>query len=414
MAASIFTALAIAWATLTPDAGTPDVDHGCLICGSLGGVDAVLNVLLFVPLGIALALAQVRGRTAVGAMSLFSVCIELMQATVIAGRFGTLADVITNSLGGLLGFLAGTHGLRLLRPSPIAARFLALGWMILWTAGQGVVAYALIPVTTDDAYFARIRRPHRDTGTQFPGTVHDARIGPARLRNGPVDGSDQVRALYASQRGIPFIATVSAAGPTAERVEIVIVGGENGGIASFEQSGRDLIYGARTGADQLHLRPLWFRIPEAFPGVPDSGAARQMRLHAQYGRSTVTLQVDDGMRQQTRRLVHRLSYGWVLVNPMNVFLDGTFDETIVGALWMVVLLLPAGYWGVLALRGRQPRRWMLVAAAGAAVVTAFVIVPLMLGLHPAALWEWMFSAAGGAIGAAIARYSGTAGRSSAR
>lgn len=413
IAASIFVALAIAFATLTPDAGTPDVDHGCVICGSLGGVDAVLNVLLFVPLGIALAFAGLRGPTAVGVMSLFSVCIELLQATVIPGRFGTLADVITNSAGSVVGFLAGIHGLRLVRPHHVAARRLALGWLILWTAGQGVVAYALLPVTTSDPYFGRIRRPHRDTGAQFPGNVLDARIGPERLTNGPLAKSDAVRAAYASADGVAFEMTVIPGRSTVERVEIVMVGGENGGIASFEQSGRDLIFGARTGADAMRLRPLWFRIVDLFPA--DTGSAVPMRVFAQYGRSTVVLQAREDTRQRTLRLVHRLSYGWVVVNPMNVFLDGTIDETIVGALWLIAILLPAGYWGALATGHERRRGWhLLPAVAVTAFVTAFLLVPLLVGMRPAAPWEYMCSAAGLALGAGLSRYSGIPGTSSNR
>ncbi|HKC81976.1 MAG TPA: hypothetical protein VKB91_12335, partial [Gemmatimonadaceae bacterium] len=44
-------------ATLTPQSGHSETSPFCILCGSLGGVDAVLNVLLFLPFGIGLALS---------------------------------------------------------------------------------------------------------------------------------------------------------------------------------------------------------------------------------------------------------------------------------------------------------------------------------------------------------------------
>lgn len=67
-------------------------------------LDDVANVLLFVPLGQALALRgwSVR-RTLVGACAL-SLAIELAQLTVIAGRTAATSDVLLNTSGALLGY----------------------------------------------------------------------------------------------------------------------------------------------------------------------------------------------------------------------------------------------------------------------------------------------------------------------
>src|SRR5690606_9606721 len=75
----------------------------CLVCGSYGLVDVVLNVLLFVPLGVGLGLAGVRPRAAIIIVVLTTLTVELLQLTVISGRDSSLSDLVTNTVGGAIG-----------------------------------------------------------------------------------------------------------------------------------------------------------------------------------------------------------------------------------------------------------------------------------------------------------------------
>ena len=66
---TIASLVAIAFATLLPEPATAaHGSHFCLVCGSLGGVNAILNVFLFVPLGIGLALFGIPGKRTLLAM----------------------------------------------------------------------------------------------------------------------------------------------------------------------------------------------------------------------------------------------------------------------------------------------------------------------------------------------------------
>src|SRR5712691_3681451 len=106
----VISAALIAFATLTPHAGSrPPFDPLCVVCGEFGGVDVVLNVILFLPLGLGLALAGARPLRAVGGMFAASLSIELLQLFVIPGRDSTIGDVAMNSVGGALGFTIGAH-----------------------------------------------------------------------------------------------------------------------------------------------------------------------------------------------------------------------------------------------------------------------------------------------------------------
>lgn len=70
-------------------------------------IERVANVLLFLPFGLLLAAAIPRGRRgwAIAVCIAASVGIELVQLLFLPGRYPSLSDVLTNSLGGTLGVL---------------------------------------------------------------------------------------------------------------------------------------------------------------------------------------------------------------------------------------------------------------------------------------------------------------------
>ncbi|MCC6774310.1 MAG: VanZ family protein, partial [Gemmatimonadaceae bacterium] len=126
--------VAIVGATLRslPSPPAPAVAVGppsmfCLSCSDLGGVDAVLNVLLFVPLGAALAAATGRWGASLAVPVALSLAIEFLQLTVITGRDASVLDLLTNATGGLIGALIVMRRRTLLTPAPRTARVLALG-----------------------------------------------------------------------------------------------------------------------------------------------------------------------------------------------------------------------------------------------------------------------------------------------
>src|SRR2546422_9314486 len=96
------TLIAIAVMTLYP---APDdvvaverATFWCLICGELGLVDVLLNLLLFVPYGVALFLLGIPWRKASILILASTIAIELLQLTMVSGRDASLSDVLTNSL----------------------------------------------------------------------------------------------------------------------------------------------------------------------------------------------------------------------------------------------------------------------------------------------------------------------------
>src|ERR1700688_4690962 len=144
-ALTIASLAAILFATLLPASGEPVASHLCLVCGTVGAVDFILNVLLFVPLGVGLALCGFPASRAILVMGLLSISIETAQLLVIPGRDATLGDVLTNTLGGALGFAAVRHRRTWLQPSRRNATSFVVGWGGIWLAIQTISSYALTP-----------------------------------------------------------------------------------------------------------------------------------------------------------------------------------------------------------------------------------------------------------------------------
>src|SRR2546430_5704779 len=113
--------LPILVATLWPVPGhEPEGFISCIACGEHATSDVLLNIILFVPLGAAVALhVRSLSRCALSA-ALLSATIELAQL-YIPGRDSSLGDVLSNTLGGTLGALLTRTAVLWLLPSPARA-----------------------------------------------------------------------------------------------------------------------------------------------------------------------------------------------------------------------------------------------------------------------------------------------------
>ena len=118
--------LAIAGLTLYPESATVTSPWNCIVCGTRGTADMFLNILLFAPLGVGLALAGVRHGTAFVLAATISGTVELAQV-FIPGRDASIGDLISNSAGSGLGFALVVSARHWLAPTQSAARWLTLG-----------------------------------------------------------------------------------------------------------------------------------------------------------------------------------------------------------------------------------------------------------------------------------------------
>src|SRR5690348_5075019 len=92
----------VAAVTLVPtrNGAGDELSVWCLTCGDFALADAVANVALFVPLGWALARTSLRLHRRLAVVLSTTIGVELLQHAVVRGRVASVADVITNTVGG--------------------------------------------------------------------------------------------------------------------------------------------------------------------------------------------------------------------------------------------------------------------------------------------------------------------------
>lgn len=400
--------LAIAFATLSPEA-TPFESAGlCIICGPRGGVDAILNILLFIPIGIGLAIARVRGGRAIVSVITLSALVEIAQFVAIAGRDASIGDLLTNSIGGAIGFAIARYAFTWLRPTPRVALGLAVSWSVLWLAIQTVSSFALVPSLPPTRYYGQIAREFTNLAP-FRGRVIDATIGSETVPDVRITDSRKIRALLGS--GAEVRAVVVPAGPTPRIAPILrIADNEQTEIVLLAQRDRDLVFGVRTGAAVLRLRPPQFAMPKVFPGpghTPTDHTGHAMRLSAHFGPDVVGLRVQRNSEVSERQLPLTSSLGWTLILPFQWYMEGSRRELILTCAWIAFFSIPLAYWASWIVPHPRPRpntlaKSVLVVAILGVLTIGFVVAPRLFGLSAGAPADWLASLFGLIAGSAAA------------
>ncbi len=393
----IITALSlclIAYFTLRPvpeqAAAVAETSPWCFVgCGDLGVLDIILNVLLFVPLGIGLGL--VRGtRAAVVIGLLCSVAIELTQFRLIAGRDASLRDVITNTIGAGLGAALVTLWRPILLCQSHTARRLAtlacIGWLAV-LAGTGFANQPSLPQSTWFGQWA----PELGQFDTFPGTVRDVHLDQTFLPAGILTKGAEVRDSLLTQR-YRLQASAVAEGPTEREAPIFsIFDDQQQEILVLAQAGRSIHFRTRTRASDYGLRSPAVRL-DGFPIEP--GTPVKITIRRDGPRLSLALDGAEGPARWTSRTT--VGSGWALLLPWE-YAEG--PEASFGALiWLGGLLLPSGYW---AGRCGAGRAMPLVLAV--TIVVGLVLIPRMFGIDVSPWWEWGGSVAGAVTGWFVGR-----------
>ena len=398
----IASVIAIAAATLWPQAGTATEDHLCIICGDVGGVDAVLNVLLFMPLGAGLALWGIGATRAIACMSALTVSVETAQLLIIPGRDAVLGDVLTNVVGGVLGYVIGRTLYDWLAPDARTATRLTFGWAALWLGAQAVASVAFVPAMTGSPYYGQIAHsfPHLETfhGHVLSFTVDTMSIPDRRM----VDWS-RVSASLDAHAIAQASATISD--PTPDLAPIVgIMDKREQLILVMGQRRESMVFAVRTVAAVLHLRPPLFQLPDAFRDGGSRVDTLPYLLAARYGPRAVSLRAETERATVSQRIALSPAFGWALLFPMPWYISGDALDVAFSCAWTALLLLPLGYWGWHAGRGTTTVRAMtLTVAIFAFCGVGLIIVPLMVGISSAGVSTVLAALTGLAIGCALAR-----------
>lgn len=362
-------------------------------------MDALLNLLLFAPLGVGLGSAGARPKRAILGMIAGTVIIELLQYFVMPGRDPTLRDVVLNSIGAAIGYAAGARPQVIVMPSRSAATKLLLAWSAGWLVEQSVAAYALVPVLPQSQYYGQIAR---DLGTlpAFSGTVLRARVDSVIIPNWELaDG--RVRELLLRREGALVQATVIPDGCPDQLSGIVRIADAAAlEVLLLAQDGVDLVFALRTGAQVLRLRPMHYRLRDAFgTGTECSAQSDTIQVQARYTPRSVFLHA-----RREREIRPSVAQGWRLFLPVPMDVEASPLEAAITAMWLMGLFFPVGYWGRAAMaRPNRRRNASMVVLVFAAVTTGLAVIPYVLGAPASNLEHWTLAGVSAAAGVFIAR-----------
>jgi hypothetical protein len=179
----------IAIATLTPTPGATRGEMFCLACGERGVADVILNVLLFVPFGLALASLGLTLRRSLLAGFLLSFGLELFQL-LLPGRDPTVSDLLCNSVGSVVGYAlwSGNPVSFARRLSPAAAFATLLAQLAIIIAGS----LLFVPALPTRVYYGQWTPEFADV-KHYTGSVTHAQVGNIAVASSRITRSREVR-----------------------------------------------------------------------------------------------------------------------------------------------------------------------------------------------------------------------------
>jgi VanZ like family len=357
--------MAVAALTLQPASMTAEqlarIPSACVICGTRGSADAILNLLMFMPLGLALGHSRRPLLRAAAVGLAISMVIEMCQM-VVPGRHSSAADLLWNSAGATAGaaFLMALQ--RLTRGS--------VGWGGPWTGGFLAAALLsagilLAPGPTRDDYFGQWT-PDLGRMPQYDGSIVQARFNgepfpPGGLMQQPPPHRDLLKGDW-SLDGL-----LSIGSPTAAVSPILsIYDGHQREVLLLGVHGDDLVFRESTLATLLRFDTPDVRIFGAF-GSLARGDTVGISVYRAGGTTCLGLST---LRRCGLGVTPGRTWGLLL------YLEGPTESARIAldVLWLVALFFPIGLFGSTV--GRVAAGGMIASLGGAIAVFA---TPLILG-----------------------------------
>jgi hypothetical protein len=336
----------------------------CLPCGPAGTSDLIRNVLFFIPLGLALGARGTGVRTALAISLAVTIAVELLQFAVVPGRDAAMADIVANTLGGVLGALMGRHGAGLLFMRPRAAAYVTVAWATLGALAIGLAGWALPSSFPRGTWYGQWA-PFGNEPEWFTGDVIEVTLGHRRVPHWRLADSETRRRELAEDT-VRLSARVVSVLPPPEALNIVAVADSSQKLVSLSQGGRDLGFALRTKAALVALHTPYFVRRNVMPPL----AGDTLVVEGTYWRGHATI---NGAPLELSALD-----GWSLLVPATV---GSWAALLVTIGWLVALFAPIGWYG-----GQVPSSaW---AAAPVLVLLADAVMMARLGGTPyPASWE---------------------------
>jgi hypothetical protein len=373
----------------------------CLVCGELGGVDVLLNLALFVPFGVALRAAGLRGWQCIVVAFATSLGIESLQAALVTGRDPSLSDLLTNSAGGWVGSRLHDHLPIAWRPGARDASRLSAGAAGAWLLLLSATAWAVRPAPPAGALTVRWA-PRVALADSFAGRLHSVRVRGADAPDGVVIPGAAER-IAAGE--IEIGATASLDGWTEHLAPVVDLSNQAGvAAARLGQLGQKVTFSLHANASRIRLRAPLVKV---YRGLPPA-AGQTVRLDGGLRGRRLWARAQAGGSAQAAALALTPGLGWLLLLPLT-FYPFDYRPELTSAAWVALPLLLTGFWsGRAAAWARAAGRRRLIAHGAAAtllLVLGLEVVPAVFGVGRDGWETWLASAAALAAGWWVGRYA---------
>lgn len=363
----------------------------CVVCGTTGAADVLINILLYVPYGVGLTLAGMRPSRAFALVVMTTFAVELLQYRVLVGRDGTLSDVLTNSLGGGIGIALVTLWRILLVPSARLGAVFAVAASVVWTEVLAVGGRAL-DITAQPEGAVVWWRPVMPPFRQYPGRVDAVMVDGQLARTRAMlsepsvpNGSLDVRALVVPSRVGDRSAPMVWIGH-GDREDVVL-----------SQIDGDLTARFQVRGSHWRLASPTLLLPGAFDRTGDSTATTSLALTATG--HVVSIEAQSIAAKLRRAVPFAPTLGWALLMPSIVRVGPGYAW--LSALWIGAWLFPVGYWAGVGIM-RSVRAPLIAGGAVAVAFGALAIVPPVVTGTRTEWWEWTAALIAVIAGAATA------------
>jgi len=300
----------------------------CLPCGPSGASDLLRNIVLFIPLGIALGMRGIRLGPAILISLAVTSVVEFLQYAVIPGRDATMADIVANTLGGLIGAWLGRRGIGFLFLRPRAAAYVTVGWATLGVLAIGLMGWTLQVSLPRGTWYGQWA-PFGDEPEWFTGDVIEVTLGHRRLPHWRLADSETRRKELA-QDTIRLSAKVVSMLPPPDGLNIVALADSSQRLVGLSQGERDLGFTLRTKAALIAMHTPYFVSHDVMPPL----AGDTLVVEGTYWKGHAAI---NGELLEISALD-----GWSLVLPVAV---GSALAVLVTIAWLFALFAPIGWYG---------------------------------------------------------------------
>jgi VanZ like family len=406
VATTAVTGLVIAWLTLTPGGGPP-TDHfeRCVTCGSYWASDFGLNLLLFIPLGFGLRIFGMRRWTAIAVAVATTVTIETLQYHVIAGRDSDLSDILSNTVGGVVGVILADGRRQLVAPPAAVAARLAAAGAVLWCIAAALTQWILAVSLPQSVYYGQVA-PRLGQFAVFDGMVSNASFNGAPFRPGRLSIESSAAMRNALVTGDARIAAAVLGGTPRRRLAPIlsVFDRERREIFVLGQRRNDLVFRIRRRSDGWGFHSPSLTLVNAL--LVRSNRDDTVHIDATMDGGAPRLRAASPAGLDTRRIGAGIWELWRLLLPDDDrFGDYAMPITV---LWAAAMFAPLGFWGACGFArapSHTPAR--ILSAVAPAIVTVFAALAIIpwAARSPAAPWPvWGASVVGAALAWAIARW----------